>query len=318
MDVGSHCAKSDCQQVDFLPFTCDCCASVFCLEHRSYDAHACPNAGSRDRRVVQCPLCKQMIRWTPEQDVNVVWEQHVYSGQCVPNPQLVGKNGELKTEKKKKPRCSAERCREILLASNQFHCNKCGLDVCLKHRFESDHDCATVSQRRRQQQRNSFFSRPAATSTATQASASINTAKLQQNAKAAATSVVNNTRSAVTSLVQKGKAAAASVTTTSEECPICQQKFAYVSQLIAHVNRSHPEIDTRAEARTHTPAPAAPSTGSSTTTGREVCPQCRTVFSDAAALIAHVESAHAGGAATQVAASGGASGHSSDEKCLLM
>jgi hypothetical protein len=32
--------------VDFLPFTCDCCSNVFCLEHRSYDAHRCPKAGA--------------------------------------------------------------------------------------------------------------------------------------------------------------------------------------------------------------------------------------------------------------------------------
>ena len=41
-----HCRRSDCNQVDFLPFECDCCHNVFCLEHRTYQAHSCPTAGT--------------------------------------------------------------------------------------------------------------------------------------------------------------------------------------------------------------------------------------------------------------------------------
>ncbi|GLE06643.1 hypothetical protein PINS_up016037 [Pythium insidiosum] len=280
MDIGAHCSMAECRQQDFLPFTCDCCERVFCLEHRTYDGHACPNAGSRDRRVVQCPLCKQMLHWTPEQDVNLIWEQHVRGGSCSPDPSKlktsVDANGELKTQpKKKKPRCGAERCRELLLASNQFHCPKCGLDVCLRHRFETDHDCEGVRQRRRQQRTASNgLSRGSSSAAATarssslsgaQAAMAIDTTKLQANARAAASSVMNGTRSAVNSFVEKSKAA---ITTNSEQCPICSQRFPYVSQLIAHVNRAHPDVDTR-DRPSRQAASAAPSSGA----GNEVCPQ---------------------------------------------
>ncbi|GLE08455.1 hypothetical protein PINS_up019638 [Pythium insidiosum] len=199
MDIGAHCSMAECRQQDFLPFTCDCCERVFCLEHRTYDGHACPNAGSRDRRVVQCPLCKQMLHWTPEQDVNLIWEQHVRGGSCSPDPSKlktsVDANGELKTQpKKKKPRWA-------------------------------------------------------------QAAMAIDTTKLQANARAAASSVMNGTRSAVNSFVEKSKAA---ITTNSEQCPICSQRFPYVSQLIAHVNRAHPDVDTR-DRPSRQAASAAPS-----------------------------------------------------------
>lgn len=41
LGIGQHCAAPGCGQVDFLPFRCDCCSKSFCLDHRSYSAHAC-------------------------------------------------------------------------------------------------------------------------------------------------------------------------------------------------------------------------------------------------------------------------------------
>ncbi|EMS59687.1 Zinc finger AN1 domain-containing stress-associated protein 17 [Triticum urartu] len=34
-DLGAHCDKEDCNQLDFLPFDCDGCGKVFCAEHRT-------------------------------------------------------------------------------------------------------------------------------------------------------------------------------------------------------------------------------------------------------------------------------------------
>ncbi|XP_007258651.3 AN1-type zinc finger protein 1 [Astyanax mexicanus] len=42
LDIGKHCEVESCSQKDFLPFVCDHCSAVFCLEHRSRDSHSCP------------------------------------------------------------------------------------------------------------------------------------------------------------------------------------------------------------------------------------------------------------------------------------
>ncbi|XP_075930142.1 AN1-type zinc finger protein 1 isoform X2 [Petromyzon marinus] len=44
LDVGHHCAVEHCGQLDFLPFVCNGCGKVFCLEHRGKDDHACTEA----------------------------------------------------------------------------------------------------------------------------------------------------------------------------------------------------------------------------------------------------------------------------------
>lgn len=41
LDIGKHCQIDSCNQKDFLPFVCDLCSGVFCLEHRSREAHSC-------------------------------------------------------------------------------------------------------------------------------------------------------------------------------------------------------------------------------------------------------------------------------------
>ncbi|KAJ8277616.1 hypothetical protein GJAV_G00077580 [Gymnothorax javanicus] len=42
LDIGRHCSIKTCNQKDFLPFICDACSGVFCIEHRSRESHACP------------------------------------------------------------------------------------------------------------------------------------------------------------------------------------------------------------------------------------------------------------------------------------
>lgn len=300
MDVGSHCSVGACAQVDFLPFTCDCCTGVFCLQHRSYDAHECPRAGGKDRRVLQCPLCRQLVRWTAEQDVNEVWEHHVRAGQCVPatpGASSAAASGDaLQPKKKKKKRCAADGCRELLLASNSFHCAKCRRDVCLRHRFESDHACAAARQAQRQQHWSGFRA-PAAPSTAASATAA--------TARKSVATAASGAKSAVQSLVQSAKSAASGGAASAEQCPMCQRRFQYVSQLIAHVNREHPDPSSAP----HRAAPAAPSAASSATAGSETCPQCRAEFPDLSALIRHAEAAHAGS---------GVTASSDQDKCALM
>lgn len=76
LSIGEHCSVSHCGQVDFLPFKCDCCNRIFCLEHRSYAAHACPNSGSKETTVIVCPICAKSVRMTSGQDPNALFEQH--------------------------------------------------------------------------------------------------------------------------------------------------------------------------------------------------------------------------------------------------
>ncbi|XP_029384514.1 AN1-type zinc finger protein 1 isoform X3 [Echeneis naucrates] len=45
LDIGKHCQVDSCNLKDFLPFVCDSCCGVFCLEHRNREAHSCPEVG---------------------------------------------------------------------------------------------------------------------------------------------------------------------------------------------------------------------------------------------------------------------------------
>ncbi|XP_010528278.1 PREDICTED: zinc finger AN1 domain-containing stress-associated protein 12 [Tarenaya hassleriana] len=128
--LGKHCQNPDCKQLDFLPFTCDGCKLVFCLEHRSYKSHDCPKSDQGSRTVLVCEACSAAIETTgcDENSVKSLLEKHERSGDCDPT-------------KKKKPTCPVRRCREVLTFMNNVTCKDCGLKVCLKHRFPADHAC---------------------------------------------------------------------------------------------------------------------------------------------------------------------------------
>lgn len=40
-DIGGRCQFENCNQLDYLPFECNLCNKVFCLNHKSYDQHMC-------------------------------------------------------------------------------------------------------------------------------------------------------------------------------------------------------------------------------------------------------------------------------------
>ncbi|XP_051141468.1 zinc finger AN1 domain-containing stress-associated protein 12 [Andrographis paniculata] len=132
-DLGSHCQHLDCRQLDFLPFTCNACRKVFCLEHRSYKAHECPNSEIGSRKVLVCEICSYAIETTgqDEEEEKKILEKHSESGDCDP------KNN-------KKPKCPVRRCKEVLTFSNVATCKSCRVRICLKHRFPADHSCAQL------------------------------------------------------------------------------------------------------------------------------------------------------------------------------
>ncbi|CAI0455485.1 unnamed protein product [Linum tenue] len=129
-DLGRHCQHKECNQLDFLPFKCQGCQQVFCLEHRSYRAHACPKSDHNSRKVVVCEICSTSIETTGHGELaeKALLERHEKSGQCDPR-------------KKKKPTCGVRRCKEILTFSNTCVCKTCQMKVCLSHRFPADHQC---------------------------------------------------------------------------------------------------------------------------------------------------------------------------------
>lgn len=49
LDIGQHCSYATCQQLDFLPFTCDRCQKIFCKEHRGPDSHNCTECSAPAR-----------------------------------------------------------------------------------------------------------------------------------------------------------------------------------------------------------------------------------------------------------------------------
>ncbi|KHG15615.1 Zinc finger AN1 domain-containing stress-associated 12 -like protein [Gossypium arboreum] len=132
-DLGKHCQLSGCHQLDFLPFKCQACHKVFCVEHRSCKSHECPEPEHNSRKVIICEICSTSIEITGKEDQEkMILDKHEKSGNCDPR-------------KKKKPTCPVKRCKETLTFSNRTICKTCRLEVCLKHRFPADHACKQAS-----------------------------------------------------------------------------------------------------------------------------------------------------------------------------
>ncbi|XP_006880561.1 PREDICTED: AN1-type zinc finger protein 1 isoform X2 [Elephantulus edwardii] len=51
LDIGEHCQVEHCRQQDFLPFVCDGCSGIFCLEHRSKESHSCSEVNIVNERL---------------------------------------------------------------------------------------------------------------------------------------------------------------------------------------------------------------------------------------------------------------------------
>ncbi|KAL8142941.1 hypothetical protein V2J09_015973, partial [Rumex salicifolius] len=271
-NLGKHCAVDDCKLIDFLPFTCDRCHLVFCLEHRSYSLHKCKHANKDDVTVVICPLCAKGVRLVPDEDANITWERHVNTD-CDPS-------NYAKVTKKKK--CPAQGCREVLVFSNTIKCRDCDVDHCLKHRFGPDHKCPGPKKLETGFQFLSLFgtaqkeepkSVPKPNRAPSQASSASSTWTKFVNA---ASSVMS---SAETSM---GKFVGNSSKTGSypaEVCPQCYAKFSSVSDLVEHVQRVHERNNNKVNSRK---------------VAIDACPKCSKGFSDPVKLVEHMEKEHGG------------------------
>jgi uncharacterized C2H2 Zn-finger protein len=268
-NLGKHCTAVDCKLIDFLPFTCDRCQQVFCLEHRSYIKHTCPKANNYDVTVVVCPLCAKGVQLNPEEDPNISWDRHVNTD-CDPS------NYDKVANKKK---CPAPRCKEILTFSNTIKCKDCLIDHCLKHRFASDHKCPGPKKREiafpfinllnRSKKEESKHNRAPATSSSKWTSSFMNAAS---SVRASAESGMSKLSNELSHKWQNLGSSSGEV----EECPQCGAKFSSVTILVEHVQKVH-EIKASAKK-----------------VSVDVCPKCSKGFRDPVDLVEHVERDHGG------------------------
>ena len=132
-EPGSNCEVSGCFQRDFLPFKCDLCHKIVCLAHKTYAAHSCEAALSKDMTSLDCPVCRMAIKFSKAEDPDAVWHRHyAVSGGCKPPKSIVAP---------KKCPC----CITTLGPSNTWKCPKCALEVCLTHRLPEDHQCKAIN-----------------------------------------------------------------------------------------------------------------------------------------------------------------------------
>lgn len=131
VNLGAHCALSTCKQQDFLPFTCELCNLIFCLDHRTPDSHSCSHA-SQGRQSFSCPVCNKAVLLSPSEDPNITWERHNSSSECA---------------RQKSQKCPVKGCRTKMNMMNSCRCEPCRGTYCFTHRYTDSHDC--VQERRK-------------------------------------------------------------------------------------------------------------------------------------------------------------------------
>ena len=62
--IGGRCQFENCNQLDYLPFECNLCNKVFCVDHKSYDQHNCKAINKNTVKktksnVNRCHFCKK-------------------------------------------------------------------------------------------------------------------------------------------------------------------------------------------------------------------------------------------------------------------
>ncbi|XP_021846550.1 zinc finger AN1 and C2H2 domain-containing stress-associated protein 11 [Spinacia oleracea] len=273
-DLGKHCSFDRCKQIDFLPFTCDRCDQVYCLEHRSYREHQCPHGDNQGVTVVICPLCAKGVRLIPDEDPNITWESHVNT---VCDPQ----NYEKVTKKRK---CPVIGCKEILVFSNTVKCKDCSTDHCLKHRFGPDHKCPGPPK-----SNIGFPFMGLLTSNSRKEVTRPNQAPVKSTSSAwsrfvdAAEAGMSKLSNDFSQVLQVGQGSNSSTSTGEpggqEMCPQCNARFSSVTKLVEHVQKVHERSNNRVGVRKST---------------IDACPKCSRGFTDPVALVKHVEKDHGG------------------------
>ncbi|PKA57437.1 Zinc finger AN1 and C2H2 domain-containing stress-associated protein 16 [Apostasia shenzhenica] len=273
-NLGEHCSVEDCKLIDFLPFTCDRCNQVFCLQHRSYLSHLCPNANQTDVTVLICPLCAQGVRLVPNEDPNITWDNHV-NGDCDPS------NYQKVTKKK---RCPVLGCKETLVFSNTVRCKDCFQDHCLRHRFGPDHKCLGPKKLNTgfsligglRNQKGELSSSQTSSGSSKWSLSLLNAAS---SLRASAEAGMQRLAIATNQALQKAKDGMPQGSADLEEqCMQCKARFSSVNALIDHVEGVHERHVSHVQGKVIV----------------DVCPKCSKAFRDPVLLVEHVEKDHGG------------------------
>ena len=142
-NLGKRCSNKYCNQLDYLPFQCKYCSKWHCSTHAS--DHGCGAYQNDDRHVMKCPVCNKVLKYSSNDDPNVLWTIH-YNEEC-----NQGNTPNINTENKKTiVRCAFQRCPTKLNNVNKYSCSKCKKDFCNTHRLQEYHECSNISQWPRQ------------------------------------------------------------------------------------------------------------------------------------------------------------------------
>uniref|UniRef100_A0A3P9NRN2 Zinc finger, AN1-type domain 1 n=1 Tax=Poecilia reticulata TaxID=8081 RepID=A0A3P9NRN2_POERE len=116
LDIGKHCQVDSCN-LKFLPFVCDSCSGVY-LEHRSREAHSCPESTSylcsfedckgKELLPVLCPQCEKHFCLHRHQDDHKCEKLEVQKPRMAATKELVQKILESKDGSKSKGRRGAK------------------------------------------------------------------------------------------------------------------------------------------------------------------------------------------------------------------
>lgn len=298
-NLGQHCHIIDCKQKDFLPFHCSDCNEVFCLEHRSLQAHGCIGQHKRDILSVSCPICGQSIKYNKSQNIDEVFLEHERN-YCISNKgeklQIFDTKGNLQKQSEK---CHETSCRIKLGPSNTFICKSCGLKVCLSHRNAEDHNCPSLKKTKLTK----IVTNSAINSQRTQTpQASITNVATVNNRILPNEEFLNrvSAKNKTVKIISQPKPVRLQETTSNvisspiasntstmlannhvdekEVCPQCSKRFDNVNDLLYHVESEHESSNT---------------TSINERSDENVCPICCNLrFRDAIALVQHYEEVH--------------------------
>lgn len=151
-NVGRHCQHPECNLRDYLPFKCDACHKIFCLQHHKYGHHNC-RAGiqslkGRTHQTAPCPLCLQKVTAPvcANEDKDKMFYEHWKSCPVALGVRVSAHKHKHETIKKPK-RNKCTQCKKKIKNHMKFKCRDCGDIFCIQHRNPLDHCCSAPCSR---------------------------------------------------------------------------------------------------------------------------------------------------------------------------